>query len=94
MILYAFFLKLRKEENFGWIPINMMSGRKGIDCLLETTALICKVFSDFKLILWNNAEVCVAYCVLPATFLIFSDGRVVPLVCGIKQAVEAGKAKY
>lgn len=72
----------------------MMSGRKGTDCLLEFIALICKDFSEFKLVPWNNAEVCVAYCVLPATFLIFSDGRVVPVVCGVKQVVEVGKAKY
>lgn len=72
----------------------MMSGRRGNDCLLETIALICRVFSELKLIHWNSAEVCVAYCVLPATFLIFSGGRVVPLVCGVKQVVEVGKAKY
>jgi len=35
----------------------------------------------------------VAHCVLPATFLVFSDGRVVPLVCGEEQVVEVGKAK-
>lgn len=33
-----------------------------------------------------NAELCVASCVLLATFFLpFSDGKVAPLVCGIKQ---------
>lgn len=91
--LCIFCFKLGTEETFGWIPINM-SGRKGIYCVLEIIALICKVFSEWKLVPWNNVEVCVAYCVLPGMFLVFSDGRVVPLVCGIKQVVEAGKAKY
>lgn len=94
MILYAFYLKLGTEKTFGWIPINMMSGRKGIDCLLATIALICKAFSDLKLVPWDNAELCVAHCVLSATFFLFSCGRVVPLVCGVKQVVEVGKAKY
>lgn len=94
VVLYDFFFRIRETRNLQLVSCKYCVRKGRVWLSFRDYCFSPLSFSELELVPWKvNAEVCVAHCVFPATFLIFCDGRVVPFVCREKWVFEVGKAK-